>query len=165
MFVTYYDQYAIKAVRSHAFDYLLKPVIVDELKSTIRQLASVQKTQTMVAEHELLEINYKTRLDYLRRDQILWLKGDGNYTLIYATNNKTYHTSKILRDYEEILCTPDSGFVRTHKSAIINLLHVQSYEHGASQGLVLAGGIVIEVARRKKEDVLDQLRRYRSRHS
>jgi two-component system, LytTR family, response regulator len=163
VFVTSYDQYAIQAIRFHAFDYLLKPVIIDELKTTIRQLlASPQdESRPLPPRDGILEINHKTRLDYIRPQDIILLKGDGNYTYIYA-KGKTYHTSRVLREYEDILCLQDSGFVRAHKSPIISLQYVKSFEHGNIRGLMLENGMLVEVSRRKKDEVLIQLRKYRA---
>ncbi len=163
VFVTSYDQYAIQAVRSHAFDYLLKPVLVDELKNTVQQLLVLHENRKPGdASEALLEINHKTKLQYIRRVDILWLKGDGNYTLIYTASGQTLHTSRILREYENTLCEDGSGFVRAHKSAIINLRHVKSFEHGGTQGLMLTNGTVVEVSRRKKMEVLKQLRSFQA---
>lgn len=165
--VTSYDRYAIQAVKSHAFDYLLKPVIVNELKAMVSNFLTLRRNngRGTVQRCTVLEINHKTKLEYLRSDDIFWLKGDGNYTRIYATEGRTYHTSRILREYEGQLCVPGSGFVRAHKSAIINLRFVKSFEHGTSQGLVLMNGAVVEVSRRRKEDVLNELRDYRATQS
>lgn len=163
VFVTSYDHYAIQAVRSRAYDYLVKPVLVDELKNAVARLAGTGENGAGESriQRPVLEINHKTRLDYVPYAEILMLKGDGNYTYIYTLRGKTYHTSRVLRDYETLLCTPGSGFVRVHKSSIINLSHVRDFQHGNTQGLTLNTGEVIDVSRRKKNEVLEQLRVFR----
>ncbi len=167
VFVTSYDHYAIQAVKFHAYDYLLKPVLVEELKTTISKLEKeLQESGVSPADpHPILEVNHKTRLDYLKLEDITLLKGDGNYTYIYTVQGKTYHTSRLLREYETILCTQHSAFVRTHKSSIVNLRHVNDFQHGTAQGLLLCNGTLVEVSRRKKEEVLQTLRQFRSEKS
>ena len=161
VFVTSFDQYAIRAVRFHAFDYLLKPVIVEELKQAVSRLGNDENHPPRDPEPGILEINNKTRLDYVRLDDVLFLKGDGNYTFIHAVNGQSYHTSRVLREYEDILCNLKSPFVRVHKSYIINLRYAEGFRHDANRGLLLSNGTLIEVSRRRKDEVLMRFREYK----
>lgn len=173
VFVTSYEQYAIQAIRFRAFDYLLKPVIVQELKTTVNKLEKEieehRETDALLRSlredrkdpERRLEINYKTRLEYICYKDIVLLKGDGNYTFIHTAGGKHYHTSRTLKDYEDELCVAGSYFVRAHKGYIVNMSFVKHYERKNGGELILSNGTVIDVSRRKKEEVLQQLKNFR----
>lgn len=168
VFVTSYDQYALQAIKAHAFDYLLKPVMVDELRSTIAQL--LQNTtgeSTPTRKHLLqemhtadrLEINHKSRLEYVLYKDILLLEGDGNYTFVRTMGEKFFHMARTLKDFETLLCQENSRFFRVHKKFIVNLDYVEGMERGSQRTLMLRNGTRIDVARRKREEVIARLRR------
>ena len=164
VFVTSYDQYAIKAIKFNAFDYLLKPVMVDELVSCASRLEKDlpgKNTDDQVQVNPQvtrLYINQKTKLEYVNFTDIMYLKGDGNYTYIHTSLGKENYTSKTLKEYDELLCVPGSGFIRIHKSYIVNTHFVESVIKKENLYVQLKNGEQLEVSRRKRSLVFEQLR-------
>lgn len=170
IFVTSYGHYAIRAIRFSALDYLLKPVMIDDLQQAVErareklgtrteQYALLQENLEEKQQPKKLVLNNKSKLEYIETDAILYLAGDGNYTHIHLAGGRKHCLSRTLREFEEMLCAPGSpaGFVRIHKGCIVNLLHVDHLERGDKFSLLLRDGTKLEVSRRKKAELLDRL--------
>jgi two-component system LytT family response regulator len=164
IFTTAYDQYAIKAIKYAAFDYLLKPIDIEELKSAISKIISQPNAHT---EKRLmtLEQNLRSRktfnkiaiptlegLLFFNIEDIIHLEANSNYTIIYFANHTKLTASRTLKDFEELL--PETTFFRPHHSHIINLNFVKRYIKGDGGQIEMQNGNYIDVARRKKEDFL-----------
>lgn len=91
-------------------------------------------------------------------DDILYAEAAGNYTNFYFINQPFICTSKPIHEYEELLT--DVGFVRIHKSHLVNLLHVKEYLKGEGGSVILSNQTVLEVARRKKDIFLSRMKQY-----
>lgn len=127
VFVTAYDQYAIKAVKSHAFDYLLKPVNRKELKQCIMNYIekmnepglTVIEARTARGSEKITRIRVNTRTGtmFINPSTILYCKADGNYTHI-CTGEKQHLCSLNLGKIESLL--PGNGFIRVGRSHIVN---------------------------------------------
>ena len=89
---------------------------------------------------------------------ILYCEASSSYTNFYFANKHTICTAKSIHEYEELLA--DAGFVRIHKSYLINLLHVKEYIKGEGGSVILTGGNEIEVSRRKKDIFLTQMKEF-----
>ena len=87
---------------------------------------------------------------FYRPDEIIRLEGEGNYTKFYFRENRTLLTSKTLKEYEELLMK--HGFIRTHKSHIVNKIYVVNYRKEVL--LTMTDGSRVKISRRKKEDVM-----------
>lgn len=168
IFVTSYGHYAIKAIKLSALDYLLKPVMVEDLKviekrlfqkleekDFINQYRILQENVKATNEERKLVINTKQRLEYLNVSDINYLKADGNYTSIYLKNNVKHYIAKTLKEYEDLLCYPDSFFFRTHKTFIVNIKCIKHVEKGDTPSLVLNDGTRLEISRRKRQELFD----------
>ncbi len=165
IFTTAYNQYAIKAIKYAAFDYLLKPIDIDELKSTLYKLESVENYQTK-KQIELLKQNMlhpkkqfnKLAIPTLEGllfydiNDIIHLEANSNYTNIYFSNTTKIIASKTLKEFEELL--PDDIFFRTHHSHLINLNFIKRYIKGDGGQIELQNGRYVDVSRRKKEEFL-----------
>jgi two-component system LytT family response regulator len=169
IFTTAYHEYTLQAIRFSAFDYLLKPVDVEELTATVhRYLASrdelaFQPEQLRNILHNLqatdpdqfrLAVPSKDGVHFFRPAEIVRLEAFGSYTRIYLTQGRHYLASKSLGEYEELLQT--HGFVRTHKSHIVNRLFVSYFDHEGF--VVLSDSTRVEVSRRRKEEVMTGLK-------
>ena len=164
IFVTAYDHYAIKAIRYSAMDYLVKPVIVEELK------AAVEKAEAARARHQapqqmdlllellqtksprLLTIPSADGLKFINIEEIAHLEASNNYTVICLTGNRKFLVSRTLKDFEDLL--PRDRFVRIHQSYIINKYCIDRYIRGDGGQVVLSTGVVLDVAKRKKTEFL-----------
>jgi two-component system LytT family response regulator len=169
VFCTAHDHYAIPAIRSAAIDYLLKPVNLQELGAAIEKARQqlTQKGTHQVQLETLLERVHRPEkkqklavpdlrgIDFVEVDQIVFLKADNNYTELHLRGGKKIISSRTLKDYDEIL--QQEGFFRTGKSHVINLAYVIRYVKGTGGQVIMEGKHEIEVSRRRKEELLEQL--------
>lgn len=130
VFVTAYDQYAIKAIRNQAFDYLLKPLNRNELKQCIIRFIESKKEDSIKKETEKISenprltrirVNTRTGTLFINPADILFCKAEGNYTSV-CTGKKHYLCSLNLGKVVELL--PKTGFIRIGRSHIINFEHI-----------------------------------------
>ncbi len=141
IFVTAYDQHAIRAFSVSAIDYLLKPIAIDLLKSAVEKVALKQEAQHFMERinafqenhsHSAirkLSIPYKSDYIIINIDDVLYIEADRMYSRIHIKSNKPQNTflyAKKLSYFEELL-TSNENFCRTHRSWIVNLDHVASY--------------------------------------
>ncbi|MBL0183487.1 MAG: response regulator transcription factor [Chitinophagaceae bacterium] len=165
IFTTAYDQYAIKAIKYAAFDYLLKPVDIEELKTAVSRADNSENQQTK-KQIELLQQNMEHPKKQLNKlaiptlegllffdiNDIIHLEANSNYTFIHFSGNPKITASKTLKEFEEIL--PESIFFRTHHSHLINLNYIKKYIKGDGGQIEMQDGTYIDVSRRKKEEFL-----------
>lgn len=165
VFTTAYDQYAIKAIKYAAFDYLLKPIDIDELRETIGRLEHAPVPDITGKKLETLEQNLLTKpflnklavptqegLLFYDINHIIRLEAQSNYTLIYFDDQPKMMASRTLKEFEEIL--PMDTFFRIHNSHIINLLFIKKYIRGDGGQVEMKNGDHILVSRRKKDEFL-----------
>jgi two-component system LytT family response regulator len=161
VFVTAYSEYAVKAFRFSAIDYLLKPVKIDELREAVtktqkvngRHLSSENITSLLKNLHSpnssipTLVIPHVKGFEVLKISEIIMCKADGYCTNFHLTNNRKIVSSKNLKQYEDLL--PEYNFIRVHHSYMINLNHVCSF---TKQGeIVLTGDIKASLGDAYKE--------------
>ena len=164
IFTTAYDQYAIKAIRYAAFDYLLKPIDIEELKAAVAKSndsnrgATEKKLEVLdqnlhgAALLNKIAIPTLEGLIFYNIADIVHLEASRNYTIIYFINDVKLTACKTLKDFEELL--PIDTFFRTHHSHLINLNYIKRYIKGDGGQIEMQNGNCIDVARRKKEDFL-----------
>ncbi|MEO8085211.1 MAG: LytTR family DNA-binding domain-containing protein [Bacteroidota bacterium] len=166
IFTTAFENYAIRAIKFCAIDYLLKPIDVDELKAAVvKVLRSHQKNQLnrkleafMQNRHNVNPDQFQIALPstqgmtILRVNEILYLKSDRQYTIFYLKSGEKIMTSKNLGEYEELLV--EHNFFRVHHSSLINLGEVKKYIRGEGGTTVMSNGEEIDVSKRRKESFL-----------
>lgn len=162
---TAYDDYAIKAIKNEAIDYLLKPIDSDDLKETIKKLKKLSKKNTNFDKVESMlhrfyadnnkkkiTINTDGKLIFLEEEDIISVESDGNYSTIYTNTGQKILVSKKIKEVNNML--PENVFFRIHNSYIINLNKVKEFIK--TEGYVLmSNGQKIPVARQRKLDFLD----------
>ncbi len=173
IFVTAHNQFMIEAFHFSAIDYLLKPVDDDLLIDAIQRAKKrmIEKTGSKNIETFLHNVQQKHApanmklcipslkgFQVIEMDDILYAEASGNYTTFYFIDQRSACTSKPIHEYEELLA--DSGFVRIHKSCLINLLHVKEYIRGEGGSIKISGGQELEVSRRKKDLFLSKMKQY-----
>ena len=165
IFTTAYDQYAIKAIKYAAFDYLLKPIDIVELQTAVSKITAAENNQTK-KQVELLQQNMQHPKKQLNKlavptlqgllffdiNDIIHLEANSNYTNIYLINKTKITASKTLKEFEELL--PEDIFFRTHHSYLINLNYIKRYIKGDGGQIELQNGTYVDVSRRKKEEFL-----------
>jgi len=168
VFTTAYDQYAIKAIRFSALDYLLKPIDVLELQNAINRhiIKQQNQDQKLLVSNLLSNLQQKDPKDFklaLSTSEgvffydpleILYCEGENNYTRFFFTKHKPMLVSKTLGEYEELLA--EHGFLRIHKSYIINSKYVSKVDKEGM--LLMSDGKQLVVSRRRKEIVMNTLR-------
>jgi two-component system LytT family response regulator len=165
IFVTAYGDYALQAIKYSAIDYLLKPVIPDELIDSVEKACHFIKQEKEYYELSSLNefasnnspkkivIKTKTNSFYPFISDIIYCKADGNYTHIILRDDKPIMVAKTLKFYSDILS--EHGFIRAHQSFLVNPVHVIGIHQDT---LSLSNGDTIDVSRRKKSLILSQLK-------
>ena len=164
---TAYNQYALKAIKSQALDYLLKPIDTDDLEETIVKIKKFNSKNFSVEKLEMALLNYNSRsihkritlntdgkLLFLESDEILYAESDGNYSTIFLTDGQKIVLTKKLKEVNELL--PADSFFRIHNSYIINLNKIKEFLKSDGY-VVLKSNHKIPVSRQKKSDFLDML--------
>src|SRR5260221_608849 len=168
IFTTSYDQYAIKAIRLSALDYLLKPVDREELQKAVQKAAqrnqhSFPQQLDMLLQklkHPAIPINkiaIPTMEGYhlLAVDSIISCESESNYTCLFLKGKHKIIASRSLKEMEEIL--EDYPFVRIHHSYVVNINEVEKYIKGEGGYLIMSDGSTINVSRSRKELLLKKL--------
>ena len=170
VFITAHEQYAIKAFRFSALDFLLKPVDPEELQKVIAKLKTVLDKNDSVAHIDLLLENIRKKVDNFKRialstsdgihlfevSDIIRCESEDNYTKFYIKNNKPVLISKTLKEYEELLT--EHGFERIHQSHLINLAYLKSYIKKDGGYVVMSDNSHLPISQRKKERLLNNLK-------
>jgi len=166
IFTTSYDQYAIKAIRFSALDYLLKPIDPNELVSAIkkvqeqRHLPVAEQFQMLLKqiqgkEHHFNKIPVPTSegFELIPADQVLYCEANDNYTHLFLKNKNKIIACRTLKEMEEqLLDFP--FFVRVHHSYLVNLNEVTKYVRGEGGYLVMSNGSTVNVSRSRKEALM-----------
>jgi two-component system LytT family response regulator len=165
IFTTAYDQFALKALKLNALDYLLKPIDKNELKEALEKLRKTQKTNGTNDFAALVDfvtgikpkkvaVKDATGTRFIEIGNIVRLQADSNYTLIFLADKTKVMTTRTLKDYEDILS--DYGFFRAHNTHLINLDFVEKFFKDTDM-VQLSNGNTIEVSRYKKKELLLKL--------
>ncbi|MDA3906747.1 MAG: LytTR family DNA-binding domain-containing protein [Bacteroidales bacterium] len=175
IFITAFEEYAIRAFKFSAIDYLLKPIDPDELKSAINKIKNLvitDLTNDMDIKFEAFLSNMRNHNEAYKKlvlrttenifvidiNEVVALSSDRNYTRFYFLEREPIIVSKTLKDFENIL--DEFGFMRIHRSHIINLKYIERYEKMDGGFAIMRGNIKFDVSHRRKEDLLaffDQL--------
>ena len=168
VFTTAHSEYAIKAFRFSAIDYLLKPIDLEELKGSLlkvqkklSQNINARLQQLMRNLRETSTENYKLALPtgeglfFIKVSSIVYCEASSNYTEIHTDDGKKHIVSRTLKEYDEMLA--DHSFFRIHNSYLINLNAVRKYIRGEGGAVVMANGKSLDVSKRRKEGFLARI--------
>jgi len=168
IFTTAHSEYALKAFKSSAIDYLLKPIDIGDLQKAVAKVEKKQETHFAERLQQLLHNlkgtnsdNYKLAIPisdglvFIKANDILYCRASGNYTEIFMLDGKKHLVSRQLKEYEDILNTRD--FFRIHHSFLINLNCIKSYVRGEGGYVIMSDNSTIDVSRRKKEAFMERI--------
>ncbi len=167
IFVTSYNEYALKAIKASALDYLLKPIERIDLKNAIDKFKkrSIEKLGSnneliknlIIEKEKKVAIHHKGNVILTPISEINYIEADVNYTNVYS-QTENYYIAKTLAEWEEILSN-NSSFVRINKSVIINVDYCSFYEKGNPIIVSLKNNKKIPVSRRRRTEVIEKLKK------
>lgn len=166
IFVTAHEQYAIDALRLSAVDYLLKPVEIDLLVDSVRRVTEKLKSTDLNASLDILIHNLSDTdkcqkklvlstmemVHLVELKNIIWCKSETNYTKFHLANNEKIIISKTLKEYVDQL--NPYGFLRIHRSYLINLNHLVGFDKRDGGSVVMSDGEKLPVAIRKRDEFM-----------
>lgn len=168
IFTTSYDQYALKAIKFSALDYLLKPIDRVELQAAVRKAIHrlerplPQQLQILLQKlhqpaHQVNQVALPTMegLQLVPLDSIISCASNSNYTIISLKDKLKITVSRTLKEIEEML--EDYMFMRVHHSYLVNLNEIRKYIKGEGGNLIMSDGSSVDVSRSKKELLLKRL--------
>lgn len=168
IFTTAFEQYALRAIKFCAIDYLLKPIQEDELTEAVAKAEERLQERQANRNFEVLMQNLRSTspnhkialpttegLIFVPVKEILRCEADGSYTKMYFKDGKKLVVSKKIKEYEELL--NPYGFYRLHHSHMVNMNEIVKYVRGEGGYVVLTDGSMVDVSKRKREDFLAAL--------
>jgi len=163
IFTTAYSQYAIKAFKFSAIDYLLKPINPDELVDAVNRFQKTKSENIKILKENLnqnklnkIAVPTGSAIVFLETNQILYVKGDGSYCEIVLVNGEKLICSRYLKNFEDILSNY-SNFLRVHKSYIANLNYVTVYNKSDGGNLEFNNKTCIPVSIDKVDLIMEKI--------
>jgi len=168
IFTTAYSEYAIKAFKFSAIDYLLKPLDIEELRKSLDKVKRKLNNNISGRLEQLIQNlkpnpsqNYKLALPtsdgliFAKVADILYCEASSNYTEIVTADGKKHIVSRTLKEYDEMLTEHD--FFRIHNSYLINVNAIKKYVRGEGGYVIMANDVSLDVSKRKKDAFLIKL--------
>ena len=166
IFITAYEEYALRAFKYSALDYLIKPVILEEMQAALQraekqifndlkvQLATLQVNLTSTKSKTLI-LKTLNKIYLVEIADIIRCESDGHYTYFFTREGKKYVVSYPMKEYEGLL--DEHGFFRVHKSHLVNLSYIESFDKEGT--IILKDSTTLPVARRKKSELIEKFSR------
>ena len=169
IFTTAHPEYAIKAIKASAIDYLLKPIDHNELEEAVKKVENKRglgnkKLETFMSHiggpktQPQLAISTLEGLIFIKLANIIYCRGDGAYTFFILKTGERIIASKNLKEFENLLC--DGDFFRTHKSYVVNLAEIKKFVKSDGCYVLMSNGDKIDVSKRRKENFVKVLSKY-----
>jgi two-component system LytT family response regulator len=170
IFVTAHEEYAIKAFRFSALDYILKPVDPSDLINAVDKVSGINNVNDLDQQFKIMKENFynestQTEKKIVLRtteniyvipiSEVVRCRSEKNYTYFYFTNREKIIVSRTLKDFEELLT--DHGFMRVHRSNLINLKYISRYEKSEGGYVIMLDNSRVDVSHRKKEKLLNYI--------
>ena len=168
IFTTAYDQYCLQAIRCSCLEYLLKPIVADDLVAAVQKFNKKKNFSWYKQRLEALLYNLNNpvargkitipTLDgfvIIHKAEIETCIAEANYTLIYTSQGEKIISSKNLGFIEDMIS--GKNFFRTHKSFLVNLDHIKKFERKDGYKLVMKSGNTAEVSSRKKDELIQKI--------
>lgn len=168
IFVTAYDQFAVRAFDFNATDYLLKPIMRAKLVQAIQKVQDQQEHKISQTQLDALLTNMQMRgmekialptsdgFEFVHMNDIVYVKADSNYTWVHLQNKQKHLLTRTLKDVSGLITFPQ--FFRAHQSYLVNLNHVRRYVRGQGGYLLLKDNTQIPVSRANKDALMQLLK-------
>ncbi|GLU54406.1 LytR/AlgR family response regulator transcription factor [Dyadobacter frigoris] len=167
VFVTAYDQFAVKAFRFSALDYLLKPIDGKDLKVAVEKAENRKwpdKQQLNLLKHQLhgsekslpekIALPFQNGVTFVEIKNVIYCESDNNYTRFNMLDGHQHTVAKTLGDIQEVL--EERNFLRVHRQYLVNLDHIKKYVRGDGNYLILSTNKNIPVARNQKDRLIEK---------
>jgi len=167
IFTTAHAEYALKALKSNALDYLLKPIDIDDLQSAIEKVRSNRQKKSLpdlgnfyaeLGKSSKIALNTKNKVEYIDRNDIVRMESDSNYTHVHTLSGGELVVGRTIRDFEEMLCKAGGVFMRVHQSHIVNLNHVVRFKKDNSGIITMRDSKDVPLSKQKREEFLKWLK-------
>lgn len=168
IFVTAYSEFAIQAFQVSAVDYLLKPVQIDQLVSSIDKAKRKKKDELNIQNYSALKTNmnpsnkivkiavpFSDGIKFISSDQILYLRAEGPYSEIFLKNGSKEFVSRHLKEFERLLVK--ASFFRNHRSYLINLNEVSQFIRRDGNYLIMSNGENLPISSDKKDELISAI--------
>jgi two-component system, LytTR family, response regulator len=164
VFITAHEQYSLKAIKHNAFDYLLKPIDVDEFRDTLARVIKKTMQNKSIGDPisyrnqaaKKISLPDKNGYKYYLIDDLILLEADGSYTKAYLTGGRIIIICKGLKEFELIL--NDNEFLRVHKSYLINLQHIAELRREEGVHLIMTNGFNVPISLKNRDFILNTLK-------
>ena len=170
VFVTAYNEFAVKAFKYSALDYLLKPLDIEDLLDTLKRVR--EKNQSLVSNTKQFQVFFEnmkvagsnpmriaipdaTGFVFLELEKIIRVEGISNSSKLYLVDGKVYTVARMITEFEQLF---GESFCRVHKKHLINLKHAVQYIKGDGGEIRMSDGYNVEVSRRKKQEVMNRIK-------
>ena len=171
IFITAHEQYALKAIKLNALDYLLKPFSVEDLQEAIDKCSQkrsnsfnaealksmIDNLRSPAAETKKIGLPTSNGIRFVNIKDISHIESENNYSHFFFSDKTKLIVSRTLKEFEDML--EGYHFFRIHNSHLINLAYVQSYLQKDGEYIILTDGSKLEVSRRRKADLLEVLKK------
>ncbi len=172
IFVTSYDKYAITAIKFSALDYLLKPVDISDLVSSVEKVKSRKNSAGHpgnlvvnllnniddTVNEKKLAIHHTDKVKFLKLSDIVCFEAANNYTCIFTADDQKYTAPRVLKDFEDFL-PEQKNFIRLNKGVIVNVTYIQHYSKGEPCVISLKNKQEYEISRRRKIELKEVLQK------
>ena len=164
VFVTAYNEYAIKAFQYNALYYLLKPIQTSELIEAVERVIDAEETamrykmaleQYTQNKWERIAVPSVSKVTYIKISELIRIQSDGTYSELYLDNGKKIISTKPIKTYDALLA--HNHFYRVHRSHLVNLTKIEEYQKGEQDVIILSDSSKIEISRKKRTDILSIL--------
>ena len=167
VFITAYDEYAVKAFKFSAIDYVMKPINLEEIEAAVQKCRNqiekenlseklkifLQNMDEPNSEEKKIVLKTAESIHIVKVGEIIRCESDHNYTEFYLTGARKLLVSRTLKEYDEMLV--DYGFFRTHQSHLININFISRFDKADGGELVLADKSRVPVSKRKRDELFE----------
>ncbi len=165
IFTTAYDQYAIKALKMNALDYLLKPISLEDIEMVLEKYKAnqIQSEKDQISNvykfssenfQDTIALSVQEGLIFVKIEDIIYIEGSGSYSTLTMKNSEQHVVSKNLSLFEDVLAGHPL-FFRSGKSFVVNLKYIKQYIRGVGGEIIMSDGKNINISRGKKQEFLN----------
>ena len=172
VFCTAYDQFAIRAFKYSALNYLLKPIDPEDLKETIRRIEEKKSApsreqiellfesikQTVKPTAQRIALTTGDGMIFVPTQDIVYCQAESNYTSVVLAGGKKIVVSKVLKEIDEALSGPD--FFRVHNSYLINLNQISKFVRGDGGYVIMADGATVSISRSRRQEFMELFEKF-----